>query len=54
MYPLRLVSGIKIAAINAIAHMPVTYQKKVDSLPMDLNQSATYSALPPNAALAIA
>src|SRR6516165_4457179 len=52
--PLRRVSGIEIAAMSEIAHIAVTYQKKVDSMPSDLSHSATYSALPPKSALAIA
>jgi hypothetical protein len=40
------VSGIETAATSEIAHIAVTYQKKVDSMPIDLNHSATYSALP--------
>ena len=48
------VSGMEIAAISAIPTMAVTYQKKADSDPIDLNHNATYSALPPKMALAIA
>ena len=52
--PCRPVSGIEMAAIREMPHMRVTYQKNIDSTPIDLNHSATYSALPPKAALAIA
>jgi len=38
------VSGIEMAAISAMPHMTVTYQKNVDSVPLDLSHSATYSA----------
>ncbi len=43
-----------IEQIRSTTLMALTYQKNVDSMPRDFNHSATYSAVPPNAALAMA
>src|SRR5262249_16387599 len=53
-YPYLRVSGIMIEATNPMATTPATYQKNQDSEPADWSHKATYSAVPPNSALAIA
>src|ERR1041385_554368 len=49
-----LLRGSATDAIRATVAKPEIYQKNTDSIWCDLNQSATYSAVPPNNALASA
>src|SRR5437867_19402 len=53
-YPRLRVSGIETEATSATAQSAVTYQANHDSCPIDLNHRPTYSAVPPNSALATA